>query len=188
MERMIIFSAPSGAGKTTIVREMLKQEDLKLEFSISACSREKRKNERDGIDYHFLTAEEFRKKIDNQEFIEWEQVYENQFYGTLKSEIERIWTKGKNVVFDVDVVGGMNIKKQYGNKALSIFIKPPSIDVLKQRLKKRKTESEETLKKRTDKAEWEMTFAEKFDIVIINDDLQIAIEETLAEIKKFLLK
>mgnify|MGYP003739997421 CR=1 FL=1 len=183
---MIIFSAPSGAGKTTIVKEILKNQEFNFEFSISACSRPKRVNETDGVDYYFMSADDFKKKIENNEFIEWEQVYENQYYGTLNSEVERIWQKGKNVVFDVDVVGGMNIKNQFSEKALSVFIKPPSIEVLKNRLINRKTETEATLKKRIDKAEWEMQFAEKFDLIVVNDNLEIAVDEVKNNVKNFL--
>jgi guanylate kinase len=183
--KLIIFSAPSGAGKTTIVKRLLK-ENLNLEFSISACSREKRHNEIHGKDYYFISAEEFKQHIANNEFIEWEQVYENSFYGTLKSEINRISTEGNNVLFDVDVVGGKNIKKMYGEKALSIFIMPPSIDALRERLVKRHTDSEESLKKRIAKAETELTYASEFDKIIINDQLEIAVNEAIQAVKDFL--
>lgn len=186
MGKMIIFSAPSGAGKTTIVKEILKNKSLNLAFSISACSRKKRENETDGVDYYFLSVEDFKTKIENNEFVEWEQVYENQYYGTLKSEVERIWNLGNTVVFDVDVVGGMNIKKIYGENALSIFIKPPSIEELKKRLINRGTETEVTLKKRIDKAEWELQFADKFDFVVANDIVEKAKNEILIKVQKFI--
>jgi len=186
MGKMLIFSAPSGAGKTTIVKEILKNKNLNLEFSISACSRKMRENERDGLDYYFMTADDFKTKIENNEFVEWEQVYENQFYGTLKSEVDRIWANGKNVVFDVDVIGGLNIKKVYGDKALAFFIMPPSIEVLKTRLTNRGTETVETLKKRVDKAEWEINFANQFDVVIVNDNLSEAQTNVLKKVNEFL--
>lgn len=174
--KLIIFSAPSGSGKTTIVHRILESRS-DLEFSVSACSRTIRANEKDGVDYYFMSADEFRKKIQNNEFLEWEEVYENSFYGTLKSEVERIWNKGKHVIFDVDVKGGLNIKN-YGKKnALAIFVMPPSLEELETRLKKRSTETPESLKKRLDKAAYEMTFADKFDIVIINDDLEKAVDK-----------
>jgi len=138
--KLIIFSAPSGAGKTTIVHHLLKS-GLDLQFSISAASREKRKNEIDGKDYYFIPADEFRKKIENNEFLEWEEVYKDHYYGTLKSEVERIWSEGLHVIFDVDVVGGMNIKKYYGDRALSVFVMPPSVKHLEERLRKRSTDS-----------------------------------------------
>lgn len=183
--KLIIFSAPSGAGKTTIVKQILK-ENLKLEFSISACSREKRANEIHGKDYYFITADEFKIKIDNNEFIEWEQVYENSFYGTLKTEIDRIFFKGNNVLFDVDVVGGLNIKKMYTDKALAIFIMPPSIEILRERLINRHTDNEESLKKRLAKAEKELTYASEFDKIIINDQLDVAVKEAIHAIQNFL--
>jgi len=176
--KMIIFSAPSGAGKTTIVREILKDNKFNLEFSVSACSRQKREGEENGKDYYFLSAEEFKQRIKNEEFIEWEEVYKDQFYGTLKTEINRIWKNGKNVVFDVDVVGGLNIKKQYQKEALSLFIQPPSIQELENRLRNRQTETEESLNKRLSKASKELEYAKKFDKIITNDILEIAVDET----------
>ena len=183
--RVVIFSAPSGAGKTTIVKEMLNQE-FGLEFSISACSRPKRENEVDGKDYYFLSIEDFKKKIENDEFLEWEEVYKDQFYGTLKSEVDRIWAKGKDVIFDVDVVGGVNIKTIFGDKALAVFIMPPSLEVLKERLLGRSTEDEDSMKKRLEKAEFEMSYADDFDIQIVNDDLEVAIDEAQARLFTFL--
>lgn len=183
--KLIIFSAPSGAGKTTLVKQLLK-ENLNLEFSISACSRDKRINETDGKDYYFISVDEFKKRIANNEFIEWEQVYENSFYGTLKTEIDRISLKGSNVLFDVDVVGGINIKKMYQEKALAIFVKPPSIEILRERLINRLTDNEESLKKRLTKAEKELTYASAFDKIIINDQLDVAVKEAIHIVKEFL--
>ena len=183
--KLVILSAPSGAGKTTIVKHLLKL-DLGLEFSISACSRKKRKGETDGKDYYFLTSEEFEAKINNEEFIEWEQVYKDCYYGTLKSEVERIWNNGNTVIFDVDVVGGINIKKQYHDKALSVFIKPPSVKELEKRLRKRSTEPEDIILKRLQKAEKELAYAVKFDRTVINDNLQTAQKETENLIREFL--
>lgn len=185
---MIILSAPSGAGKTTIVREIMKNPKLNLMFSISATSREPREYEKNGEDYYFLNLTDFKTRIQNEEFLEWEQVYENQYYGTLKSEINRIWELNKNVIFDVDVIGGINIKNHYKEQALSIFIKPPSIEELKNRLNLRGTENPESLKKRLDKAKYELSFADKFDIIIVNDVLENSITKTTEIITKFLFK
>src|SRR6188508_1926173 len=161
--KAIIFSAPSGSGKTTIVKHLLKT-NPDLGFSISASTRDKRgRTEQHGKDYYFLSPMDFKKKIDNDEFIEWEEVYEGNFYGTLKSEIERIWREGRNVIFDVDVKGGINLKKYFGDRALAIFVKVPSLEVLKERLKDRGTESEESLSRRLFKAQFEMSFQGKFD-------------------------
>ncbi|NPA67249.1 MAG: guanylate kinase [Chlorobi bacterium] len=184
--KLIVFSAPSGSGKTTIVRELLKDKRFNAEFSVSAATREKRPSEIDGKDYYFLSAEEFKRKIENNEFAEWEEVYENQFYGTLKSEIERITEKGNNVIFDIDVAGGLSIKKLYKDDCLTVFIMPPSIEELKRRLLKRGTETEESLKKRLAKAEKEMLYADKFDKVIINDILEDAINEAKAVVSEFI--
>ncbi len=186
--KMIIFSAPSGAGKTTIVREIIKEEKFQLEFSVSACSRSKRENEEHGKDYYFLSIEEFKQKIDNNEFVEWEEVYKNQYYGTFITEIERIWKKGKNVVFDVDVVGGLNIKKQYEKEALAIFIQPPSISELKKRLIARNTETDATLNKRLSKATTELEYSTKFDKVIVNDNLDVAVETIRNILNNYLVK
>jgi len=183
--KLIIFSAPSGAGKTTIVRALLK--DIpNLRFSVSAASRPKRPNEIDGKDYYFIPVDEFRKKIENDEFLEWEEVYENNFYGTLKSEVDRIWESGNHVIFDVDVVGGLNIKKYYGDRALSLFVMPPSVEELEKRLRNRSTESESDLKRRIEKARYEMTFAPQFDVVIVNDDLEKAVTEAKFVVENFL--
>ena len=185
MGKLIVISAPSGAGKTSIVHYLLK-ELPNLRFSISATSRVKRDNEFDGKDYHFLGVEQFKQKIKEDAFLEWEEVYDNQYYGTLKSEIERIWNIEKTVIFDVDVAGGINIKKQYPSECLSIFIMPPSIEVLKERLKNRGSESEESLAKRLSKAEEEISQNQEFDMVILNDDLQIACAETKKVIINFI--
>jgi guanylate kinase len=182
--KLIIFSAPSGSGKTSIVKEILKS-DIPFGFSVSATSRKAREGEIHAKDYYFFDVEEFKTRVSNDEFLEWEEVYHNQFYGTLKSEVERLRDQGKNVLFDVDVVGGLNIKKYYGDDALSIFVKAPSVEELKNRLKGRGTESEESLQKRLDKAEYEMTFAPQFDAIVINDNLETAVRECLDLIRKF---
>ncbi|QIA09686.1 guanylate kinase [Draconibacterium halophilum] len=183
--RLIIFSAPSGAGKTTIVNHLL-QKGFDLEFSISATSREPRHTETHGKDYYFLSGEEFLAKVTNDEFLEWEEVYKGTSYGTLKSEVERIREQGKNVVFDVDVVGGLNIKKYYGDEALAVFVQPPSVDELRNRLVGRSTDSEEKIAMRVAKAEHELSFASQFDVVIINDKLEDAFVEAEKIITNFL--
>ena len=183
--KLVIFSAPSGSGKSTIINYLLTQ-NLNLHFSISATSRSPRGNEKDGVEYYFLTPEQFRAKINEGEFLEYEEVYTDKFYGTLKSEVERILNEGNNVVFDVDVVGGCNIKNYYGDKALSIFIQPPSIEALCDRLVGRGTDSMDVIENRLTKASFEMSFASKFDKVIINDNLENAKTETLQVIKAFL--
>lgn len=185
MGKLLIFSAPSGSGKSTIINYLLEQ-DLNLHFSISATSRLPRGNEKDGVEYYFLTPDQFRKKIKNDEFLEYEEVYTDRYYGTLKSEVQRILEKGGNVVFDLDVVGGCNVKKYYGDKALSIFIKPPSIEELKNRLSKRGTDSPEVIDARIAKAEYELTFASHFDIVINNHDLETAQKEVFTIASNFL--
>jgi len=184
-KKILIFSAPSGAGKTTIVKRLLKHYS-DLEFSISACTRRKRMKEIDGKDYYFLTVNDFKEKIKNNDFIEWEEVYPDHFYGTLKSEVYRIWEKGKHVIFDVDVVGGLNIKKQFGTQALSIFVEPPSIEELKKRLINRSEDSKENIQKRVAKAKQELTYAEQFDIVIINKNINIATGKAITEVSRFL--
>jgi guanylate kinase len=183
--KLIVISAPSGAGKTSIVHQLLKVIP-ELSFSVSASSRESRGNEVHGKDYYFLGVEGFHKKIKEDAFLEWEQVYENQYYGTLKSEIKRIWSEGKIVIFDVDVVGGLNIKKQYPKECLSIFIMPPSIEVLAERLIGRGSESDESVKKRLDKAEEETSKSGQFDTIILNDDFEIACRETKEIITNFI--
>ena len=184
--KLIVFSAPSGSGKTTIVRHLLKQKELNLEFSISATSREKRGNEEDGKDYYFLSFEDFKKKIKNDEFLEWEEVYRDNFYGTLKSEVERIWAMGKHVIFDIDVSGGLRIKRKYPDQTLAVFVKPPSIDELKIRLKKRQTESADKINMRIAKASAELATAPLFDAVLINEDLEIALSESYILVSNFL--
>nr|WP_319998835.1 guanylate kinase [uncultured Draconibacterium sp.] len=183
--KLIIFSAPSGAGKTTIVKHLL-QKGFDLEFSISATSREPRHTETHGKDYYFLSGEEFLSKVENEEFLEWEEVYKGTSYGTLKSEVERIREQGKNVVFDVDVVGGLNIKKYYGDEALAVFVQPPSVEELRNRLVGRSTDSEEKIAMRVAKAEHELSFAPQFDVVIINDKLEDAFVEAEKIISEFL--
>ncbi len=175
--KLIVFSAPSGSGKTTIVRHLLKHTELKLDFSISATSREPRGNEKDGKDYYFLSLKDFKHKIKHDEFLEWEEVYRDNFYGTLKSEVERIWKEGKHVIFDIDVVGGLDIKNIYPERTLAVFVKPPSIEELKIRLKKRKTESEDKINMRVAKASIELATAPQFDFIIENNNLGIALEE-----------
>jgi len=184
--KLIVFSAPSGSGKTTIVRHLLAQKDLNLEFSISATSRPKRPNEEDGKDYYFLETKEFKQKIKNEEFLEWEEVYRDNFYGTLKSEVKRIWDKGKHVIFDIDVVGGLDIKHIYPERTLAVFVKPPSIEELKIRLKKRKTESDEKINMRIAKASIELATAPQFDFIIENNDLDTALKESYKLVKDFI--
>ncbi|WP_297088429.1 guanylate kinase [uncultured Draconibacterium sp.] len=183
--KLVIFSAPSGAGKTTIVKHLLKQ-GFDLEFSISATSREPRHTETHGKDYYFLSADEFIEKVKNDEFLEWEEVYQGTSYGTLKSEVERIREQGKNVIFDVDVVGGLNIKKYYGDEALAVFVQPPSVEELRKRLVGRSTDSEEKIAMRVAKAEHELSFAPQFDVVIINDKLDDAYLEAENVLADFL--
>lgn len=183
--KCIIFSAPSGAGKTTIVRYLLRQIP-QLEFSISAASRAPRGREVDGLDYHFFSVDTFKSKIQNNEFIEWEEVYANNFYGTLKSEIIKAWEQNKVVVFDVDAIGGINLKRIFGAQALSIFIKPPSLFVLEQRLKNRRTETEEQIKMRLDKANEEISHAPEFDYVLLNDNLEKACAEIKSVVGNFI--
>lgn len=175
--KLIVFSAPSGSGKTTIVQHLLKHEELNLEFSISATSRAARGEEIDGEHYHFLSLEDFKTKIKNDEFLEWEEVYRDNFYGTLKSEVERIWAKGKHVIFDIDVVGGLDIKNIYPEKTLAVFVKPPSIEELKIRLKKRKTETDDKINMRVAKASIELATAPQFDFTIENHHLETALNE-----------
>ncbi len=184
--KCIIFSAPSGAGKTTIVKHLLNNELLNLQFSISACSRPARPGEEDTKDYYFLDVDTFKKRIDEDAFIEWEEVYKDNFYGTLKSEIERIWAEGKNVIFDVDVVGGLSLKKHFGDKALAIFVMPPSVDALETRLRSRQTETEEKIQIRMNKAKTELDFANKFDTILLNDELSRALKIAEEKVYNFL--
>ena len=185
--KLIIFSAPSGSGKSTIINYLLAQ-NLNLSFSISATSRAPRGSERDGVEYYFLTPGEFRRRIASGDFLEYEEVYADKFYGTLKSEVERITTAGGNVIFDVDVVGGLNIKRFYGERALSVFIQPPGIDELRRRLEQRATDAPEVIESRLAKAEYELGFAPKFDRIVVNDDLARAQAETLRIVREFLDK
>ena len=187
MGKLIIFSAPSGSGKSTIINYLLEEHpELKLAFSISATSRPPRGKEQHGVEYFFLSPEEFRQRIDKDEFLEYEEVYPGRFYGTLKAQVEKQSEEGQNVLFDVDVKGGVNIKQYYGNRALSLFIQPPSIEALRSRLEKRGTETPEVINDRIARAEFELGFASQFDKVVINDDLEIAKAETLQIIKDFL--
>ncbi len=183
--KLIVFSAPSGSGKTTIVRYLLAQPELKLDFSISATSRPPRPEETEGKDYYFLSLEEFKRKIKNEEFLEWEEVYRDNFYGTLKAEIERIWASGKNVIFDIDVVGGLDIKNIYPDQTLAVFVKPPSIEELKIRLKKRKTESDDKINMRVAKASIELATAPQFDFIIENNNLEKALKEAYQLVSTF---
>lgn len=185
--KLIIISAPSGCGKSTIINEIIKNEELKLSFSISATTREPRRGEVDGVNYYFLSEEDFKRAIANDELVEYEEVYPGRFYGTLKKEIERICSQGRNVILDIDVKGGINVKKIYGESALSVFIMPPSVDVLRQRLLSRNTDSIEAIEERVGKAEYEISFAPLFDCKIVNDLLETAIYETEQIIKNFVL-
>lgn len=183
--KLIIFSAPSGSGKSTIINRLL-ADGMEMEFSISATSRAPRGSERHGVEYYFLSPEAFKEKIAENAFVEYEEVYENRFYGTLKSEIERIASKGKATVFDVDVKGGLNIKKIYGQQALTLFIQPPSVEELRRRLQGRATDAPEVIEQRLQKAAFEMSFASQYDYVIVNEDLEKAIQETKTIIQAFL--
>lgn len=187
LNKVVIFCAPSGSGKTTIVKHLL-QVNPHLAFSVSACTRSKRANEEHGKDYYFLSHDEFKTRVDNHEFLEYEEVYGGNFYGTLKSEIDRIWAAGKAVIFDVDVVGGLNIKKYFGDKALAIFVKPPSVEVLEERLRYRSTETEETLRIRVNKAVSELGFENKFEVVLLNEHLETALAKAENLVTDFLNK
>ena len=176
--KLIIISAPSGSGKSTIIGRIINDPDLKLEFSISATTRAPREGEIDGVHYHFITVEQFKEAIKNDALVEYEEVYPGRFYGTLKSEIERIQNNGKNVIFDIDVKGGINVKRLYGDNALSVFIQPPSIEALRQRLISRATDPIEAINQRVGKAEYELSFKDQFDTVVVNDNLDKAVEQT----------
>jgi guanylate kinase len=183
--KLIIFSAPSGSGKTTIVRHLL-DSGLPLEFSISACTRKPRSGEVDGKDYYFMSVDEFKEKIDRDHFVEWEEVYPGLLYGTLKSELERIWKMEKHVIFDVDVAGGLNLKKQFGTHALSVFVMPPSIEELETRLKSRGTDDGEDIRTRIEKAHEEIALAADFDLILVNDDLDKALNKAFIAVRRFL--
>ncbi len=184
--KLIVVSAPSGSGKTTIVRRLLNEPSLNLAFSVSATSRKKRPGEQNGVHYYFLTPEEFKKKIAGGEFVEWEEVYPGHFYGTLKSEVERLLEKGKNVIFDIDVKGGLNIKRIYPKETLTFFVQVPDLNILRQRLQKRNTEDEKSLNLRLAKAEEEWQYAPYFDIILLNDDLETAVQSAMKTVKNFI--
>jgi guanylate kinase len=186
MGKLIIVSAPSGSGKSTIINWLMQHEELHLAFSVSCTSRAPRGNERDGVEYFFLSVEEFKERIERDEFLEYEEVYEGRFYGTLKSQVERQLADGQNVVFDVDVKGGCSLKKYFGDRALAIFIQPPSVEELRRRLEKRGTDTPEVINDRVAKAEYELTFADRFDKVLVNDDLDTALAEALKMVTEFL--
>jgi guanylate kinase len=185
--KLLVFSAPSGSGKTTIVRHLLAQPDLNLEFSVSCTTRDPRGQEVHGKDYYFISLKEFKNHIKAEDFVEWEEVYRDNFYGTLKSEVERIWAKGKNVIFDIDVAGGLRIKSKFKQETLAVFVKPPSIDELKIRLKKRSTESDDKINMRIAKASVELATAPQFDTIIKNYDLDVAKAETYELVKQFIV-
>lgn len=183
--KLLVFSAPSGSGKTTIVKHLLAQPELNLEFSVSCTTRALRGEEVNGKDYYFISLEDFKKHIKAEDFVEWEEVYRDNFYGTLKTEVERIWAMGKHVIFDIDVAGGLRIKKKFPNQTLAVFVKPPSVDELKRRLKERSTESDEKINMRIAKAHVELATAPQFDVIIKNYDLDVAKNEAYQLVKEF---
>ncbi len=185
MSKLLIFTAPSGAGKTTIVRHLLQRFD-NLAFSVSATTRSKRPGEEEGLDYYFLSVDQFKEKIRRREFVEWEEVYENQFYGTLKSEVERLWQAGKHIIFDIDVKGALSIKRHFPREALTVYVQPPSREVLIRRLQQRQTEDENSLKRRIKRASQELMYADQFDVVLVNDELTIAQQEAEHIVRDFL--
>ena len=187
-DKLIVFSAPSGSGKTTIVRHLLEQTDLPLAFSISATTRAPRGAEKEGVDYYFLSPEAFKSKIEKGEFLEYEEVYPGLFYGTLASEVNRLWNENKAVLFDIDVMGGISIKKSFPNETLTVFVQPPSIETLEERLRSRNTDTEETLQIRLSKAQQELDKAQAFDEIVINDDLSTALTQTEELVRSFLSK
>ncbi len=187
-DKLIVFSAPSGSGKTTIVRHLLEQTDLPLAFSISATTRAPRGAEKEGVDYYFLSPEAFKRKIEKGEFLEYEEVYPGLFYGTLASEVKRLWNENKAVLFDIDVMGGISIKKSFPDETLTVFVQPPSIETLKERLRSRNTDTEETLQIRLSKAQQELDKAQAFDEIVINDDLSTALTQTEELVRSFLSK
>ena len=184
--KLIVFSAPSGSGKTTIVHYLLAQEKLNLDFSVSATSREKRGSEIHGQDYYFISSKQFQEHLEKDDFIEWEEVYKDNFYGTLKEEINRIWQMGKHVIFDIDVVGGLNIKRKFPAQTLAVFVQSPSIDEMERRLRNRKTDSEEKIKERVAKAEKELKFSKDFDVILVNDDLEKAKKSAYKLVEEFI--
>ena len=184
--KLIVFSAPSGSGKTTLVHHLISQSDLNLDFSISATSREKRGNEKDGKDYYFISLDDFKKQINEGEFVEWEEVYQGNLYGTLKSEIERIWSKGMHVIFDIDVVGGLRIKEKFPEQTLAVFVQPPSIEEMEFRLRNRKTDTEEKIRERVQKAERELKYSSRFDVILMNDTLEKAKKEAYNLVQNFI--
>jgi len=186
--KLIVFSAPSGSGKTTIVKHLLSKPEFQLDFSISATSRYQREGEINGKDYYFISAKDFQKRIENNDFIEYEEVYKDNYYGTLRTELERIWALGKNVIFDIDVLGGLNIKKQYPEQTLAIFVNPPSVEELERRLRFRQTESDEKIQMRLDKAEREIAEAPKFDVILNNNDLETAKQQAYKLLVDYLNK
>ncbi|MCQ2976070.1 MAG: guanylate kinase [Bacteroidales bacterium] len=186
MNKIVIISAPSGTGKTTLINRLMKNSDLRLEFSISACTRQPREGEIDGVNYYFLSVDDFTRRISQNEFVEWQEVYQGRYYGTLNSEVDRIFNKGNNIIFDVDVEGGINLKKIFGNNAISIFIQPPSVEELRNRLINRATDSIEEIEKRVNKAEQEISRSKYFDTIVTNDILDRADQELYSKVKGFI--